>query len=117
MQAQQESQEQTRSLKTIIDMLLTGQSGTYSAQHLGQLIAPSGQANPLTEKPSLAILSRELPAMVPDSCMNSSADLGAEEEKTSQEMDGAFGDCIGKKKVECFKGEFSKCWRTPPSTK
>jgi hypothetical protein len=30
--------------------------------------------------------------------MNSSADLGAEEEKTSQEMDGAFGDCIEKKK-------------------
>jgi hypothetical protein len=55
---------------------------------------------------TFSVPPRELPAMVPDSCMNPSADLGAEEKNTSQEMDGAFGDCIGKKKVNVLRVGF-----------
>jgi hypothetical protein len=53
-QAQQESQEQSKSLKTIIDMLLTGQGGMFPVQNPGQTqsVAPSGQVNHLPEKSS-----------------------------------------------------------------
>jgi len=51
-QAQQESQEQSKNLKTIIDMLLTGQGGTYPAHAPGQVIVPSGQANHPTKTSS-----------------------------------------------------------------
>jgi hypothetical protein len=53
-QAQQESQEQSKSLKTIIEMLLTGQGGMFPVQNPGQTqsVAPSGKVNHLTEKSS-----------------------------------------------------------------
>ncbi len=51
-QAQQESNEQSKSLKTIKDMLLTGQGGIYPAQPQGHVNVTPGQANHPTNMPS-----------------------------------------------------------------
>ena len=51
-QAQQESNEQSKSLKTIIDMLLTGQGGIYPAQPQGHINVTPGQANHPTKMSS-----------------------------------------------------------------
>jgi hypothetical protein len=51
-QAQQESNEQSKSLKKIIDMLLTGQGGIYPAQPQGHVNVTPGQANHPTKMSS-----------------------------------------------------------------
>jgi hypothetical protein len=51
-QAQQESNEQSKSLKTIIGMLLTGQGGIYPAQPQGHINVTPGKANHPTKMPS-----------------------------------------------------------------
>jgi hypothetical protein len=48
-QTQQEANQNAKSLKTIIDMLLTGQGGTYPATTNGQF-TPVSQANPLAQQ-------------------------------------------------------------------